>query len=112
MKLLLATPALALALACASEKKAAKQEDTTNVTTAYSSTGAVPAPAQDCGKMVRKVAAPKSYIRDAPGPDANMIAQLQNETPICVATDAYGTGYLQVKLDDGRQGYIAEANLH
>ena len=46
-------------------------------------------------------------------PDVNsaQVAKLANHAKVCADTDSVGFGYRHVKLDNGKEGYVAESDL-
>ena len=92
MRLMLAA-SLLVSLACATAKPAASQS------------------AQACGSMTETTAWTETPVLAGPDGNSPVIATVKANTPLCVATEATGFGFRQVRLADGRDGYVRESAL-
>ena len=52
-----------------------------------------------------------AIVYSQPDVNSNRVASLSNKARVCADPDAVGFGYRHVKLDNGKEGYIAESDL-
>ena len=52
-----------------------------------------------------------AIVYSQPDGTSNPVASLSNRARVCADSDSSGFGYRHVKLDNGKEGYIAESDL-
>jgi len=80
--------------------------------TACATTSAASGPdAVACEKGQSAIVNQGSTIYVSPDSTSSAITQLNKDARMCVAADTSGFGFRQVRLPDGRTGYVKEDNL-
>jgi hypothetical protein len=93
--------ALASALACASTSSSPG-----------SSSGAQRSDAQSCSSgQVSALVERDTDVYASPDSTSRVVGTLPNRTRVCADASASGYGFRRVKLPDGRDGFVDEANV-
>jgi hypothetical protein len=53
----------------------------------------------------------EAIVYSSPDVNSQQIAKLTNHAQVCADPDSVGFGYRHVKLDNGKEGYVPEADL-
>lgn len=64
-----------------------------------------------CEKGQAAIVNQGSTIYIAPDSTSPAVTQINKDARMCVASDPSGFGFRQVRLPDGRTGYVSESNL-